>query len=152
MNVMASKQALLMILVLGSANAVAATSKCEGTNESAIADLNNAPIEEMQKPSKRKSADCVEIASFISRNKTRPGASNVGKGNNKPGASSSGAYVPKTKDDNTPWRFDMNQNGKRMTAEEFDAWMKAKGINVATGKPKAAAPELECKPSKEVKC
>lgn len=43
-------------------------------------------------------------------------------------------YVPKTKDDNTPWRFDMNQNGKRMTAEEFDAWMKAKGIHVATGK------------------
>jgi hypothetical protein len=45
-----------------------------------------------------------------------------------------GAYVPQTKYDNTPWRFDMNQNGKRMTAEEFDAWMKAKGIHVATGK------------------
>ena len=53
-----------------------------------------------------------------------------------------GAYVPLTKDDNTPWRFDMSQNGKRMTAVEFDAWMKAKGIRVATGKPKqAAAPE-----------
>jgi len=64
----------------------------------------------------------------------------------------SGAYVPKTKDDNSPWRFDMNQNGKRMTAEEFAAWMKAKGITVATGKPSgtaaaapAAAPESDKK-------
>jgi hypothetical protein len=54
-------------------------------------------------------------------------------------ASSSGAYKPKTKDDNTPWRFDMNQNGKRMTADEFAAWMKAKGINVAPGKPAGSA-------------
>ena len=46
-----------------------------------------------------------------------------------------GAYVPLTKDDNSPWRFDMTQNGKRMTSVEFDAWMKAKGIRVATGKP-----------------
>lgn len=50
-------------------------------------------------------------------------------------ASAPGAYVPLTKDDNTPWRFDMSQNGKRMTSVEFDAWMKAKGIRVATGKP-----------------
>jgi rare lipoprotein A len=46
-----------------------------------------------------------------------------------------GAYVPKTPHDNSPWRFDMQQNGKRMSAEEFSAWMKAKGIRVATGKP-----------------
>ena len=50
-----------------------------------------------------------------------------------------GAYVPLTKDDNSPWRFDMSQNGKRMTAVEFDAWMKAKGIRVATGMPKQDA-------------
>ena len=50
-------------------------------------------------------------------------------------ANAPGAYVPLTKDDNTPWRFDMSQNGKRMTSAEFDAWMKAKGIRVATGKP-----------------
>ena len=37
------------------------------------------------------------------------------------------AYKPQTEFDNTPWRFDMSQNGKRMTAEEFDAWMKARG-------------------------
>ena len=54
------------------------------------------------------------------------------------GTASSGSYKPKTKDDNSPWRFDMNQNGKRMTADEFAAWMKTKGITVATGKPGGA--------------
>ncbi|TZF90829.1 hypothetical protein [Cognatilysobacter lacus] len=43
------------------------------------------------------------------------------------------SYKPQTQYDNTPWRFDMNQNGKRMTADEFDAWMKAKGVRVAKG-------------------
>jgi hypothetical protein len=35
----------------------------------------------------------------------------------------------------------MQQNGRSMTAEEFDAWMKARGIRVAKGapaKPKSA--------------
>jgi rare lipoprotein A len=50
-------------------------------------------------------------------------------------SSAPGAYVPLTKDDNTPWRFDMQQNGRQMTSAEFDTWMKAKGIRVATGKP-----------------
>ncbi|WP_343226243.1 hypothetical protein [Lysobacter sp. 5GHs7-4] len=45
------------------------------------------------------------------------------------------AYQPKTRYDNTPWRFNMEQNGKRMTADEFDAWMKAKGVRVAKGAP-----------------
>lgn len=39
-------------------------------------------------------------------------------------------YKPKTEFDNTPWRFNMTQNGKRMTADEFDAWMKARGVRV----------------------
>ncbi|CAN5670316.1 hypothetical protein BH23PSE2_BH23PSE2_09510 [soil metagenome] len=43
-------------------------------------------------------------------------------------------YQPKTEFDNTPWRFDMNQNGKRMTADEFDAWMSARGIRIVGGK------------------
>lgn len=42
-------------------------------------------------------------------------------------------YKPQTAFDNTPWRFDMNQNGKRMTADEFDAWMKSRGVRVAKG-------------------
>ncbi|RZA18614.1 MAG: hypothetical protein EOP93_10805 [Lysobacteraceae bacterium] len=43
------------------------------------------------------------------------------------------AYKPKTEFDNTPWRFNMTQDGKRMTADEFDAWMKSRGVRVAKG-------------------
>jgi predicted small lipoprotein YifL len=35
------------------------------------------------------------------------------------------------------YRFNMSQGDKKMTADEFDAWMKANGIRVARG---AAAP------------
>jgi rare lipoprotein A len=37
-----------------------------------------------------------------------------------------------------PWRFDMKQDGKPMTADEFDAWMKSRQVRVATGKPEKA--------------
>ncbi|MGO4223438.1 hypothetical protein AB4Y64_16465 [Lysobacter sp. TAF61] len=50
-----------------------------------------------------------------------------------------GEYKPKTQFDNTPYRFNMNQNGKKMTAEEFDAWMKSRGIRVAKGAPGGGA-------------
>ena len=50
------------------------------------------------------------------------------------------AYKPQTAFDNTPWRFDMTQNGKRMTAAEFDAWMKSRGVRVARGAAPVAAP------------
>jgi len=33
------------------------------------------------------------------------------------------------------YRFDMQQDGKVMTADEFDAWMKSRRVRVATGKP-----------------
>ncbi|KAF1709482.1 hypothetical protein CSC70_11395 [Pseudoxanthomonas kalamensis DSM 18571] len=59
-------------------------------------------------------------------------------------------YQPKTQYDNTPWRFDMSQNGKRMTAEEFDAWMKARGVRVAKGAP-AATPVAETAPAESAK-
>lgn len=56
-------------------------------------------------------------------------------------------YKPKTEFDNTPWRFNMTQNGKRMTADEFDAWMKSRGVRVvgrkdtpASEAPAASAP------------
>ena len=48
-------------------------------------------------------------------------------------------YAPTTQFDNTPWRFNMNQEGKKMTAEQFDAWMKAKGIHVVKAHAPAAA-------------
>ncbi len=38
------------------------------------------------------------------------------------------------------YRFDMMQNGKVMTPVEFDAWMKARGLHVATGKPGTPEP------------
>jgi hypothetical protein len=50
-----------------------------------------------------------------------------------PSSTDPAAYKPKTEFDNTPWRFDMSQNGKRMTAAEFDSWLKAKGVRVAKG-------------------
>ena len=42
-------------------------------------------------------------------------------------------YKPRTEFDNTPWRFNMSQNGKNMTADEFSAWMKSRGVRVARG-------------------
>lgn len=37
------------------------------------------------------------------------------------------------------YRFDMDQEGRRMSADEFDAWMKARGVRVAKGAPAPAA-------------
>ena len=42
-------------------------------------------------------------------------------------------YKPRTQFDNAPWRFNMTQNGKRMTADEFSAWMQSRGVRVAKG-------------------
>ena len=46
------------------------------------------------------------------------------------------------------WRFDMQQDGKAMTADEFDAWMQSRRARVATGKagkpdPRAAAASVD---------
>ena len=47
-----------------------------------------------------------------------------------PSSSHAAAAVPA----GTDWRFDMRQDGKAMTADEFDAWMRARRARVATGK------------------
>ncbi|MDR0182815.1 hypothetical protein [Lysobacter arvi] len=61
------------------------------------------------------------------------------------------AYKPKTQFDNTPYRFNMHQNGKKMTADEFDAWMKSRGFRVAKGNGGGAAPAAGAAPAgKEV--
>jgi hypothetical protein len=57
----------------------------------------------------------------------------------KPLSGAAGAYQPKP-GEATAWRFDMTQNGKRMTADEFDAWMKARGVRVVKGPAAVAAP------------
>lgn len=47
----------------------------------------------------------------------------------------------------TDYRFDMRQDGKPMTVKEFDAWMKARRVSVATGKPgKLARIDAKVKP------
>ncbi|MCD8470436.1 hypothetical protein LPH60_08560 [Xylella taiwanensis] len=37
---------------------------------------------------------------------------------------------PRGSDNVAKYRFDMTQNGQRMTADQFDAWMKANGIHI----------------------
>jgi hypothetical protein len=49
-------------------------------------------------------------------------------------------YKPRTQYDNTPWRFNMTQNGKNMTADEFSAWMKSRGVRVARGRTPVEVP------------
>ena len=63
------------------------------------------------------------------------------------GTPAGGAYVPRTEHDNTPWRFNMQQDGQSMSADKFDEWMKSKGVRVATGKP--ATPLVQNCPTPE---
>lgn len=44
-------------------------------------------------------------------------------------------------------RFEMTQHGQRMTADDFDAWMKARGIRVVKGAPASAARTGRAKPT-----
>jgi hypothetical protein len=55
------------------------------------------------------------------------------------------ASAPQETRDGLAGRFYMTQNGRRMTADDFDAWMQAKGIRVAKGKAPepTAAPVVE---------
>lgn len=46
---------------------------------------------------------------------------------------------PKARGDDS--RFEMTQNGRRMSADDFDAWMKSRGIRIAQG-PGGAKPEV----------
>jgi hypothetical protein len=77
-------------------------------------------------------ATCADLATV-----TQPGS---------PGAIDPATYQKRTEFDNTPWRFNMSQDGRNMTADEFSAWMKSRGVRVARGaapKPAAPAPEGE---------
>jgi len=42
-------------------------------------------------------------------------------------------------------RFNMTQDGKKMTPEDFDAWMKAQGIRIVPAKPAVIVPPVESK-------
>ena len=126
---------------------VMAAGKCASVRTESTFELINAPAEEMLNSRNSTAINCVFLKDFISRLNAKAGSLDLPR-------TDIGAYIPKTKDDNSPWRFDMSQNGKRMTSVEFDAWMKAKGIRVATGKAGAEAPALppECTPSQGIKC
>ena len=126
---------------------VMAAGKCASVRTESTFELINAPAEEMLNSRNSTAVTCVFLKDFISRLNAKAGSLDLPR-------TDIGAYIPKTKDDNSPWRFDMSQNGKRMTSVEFDAWMKAKGIRVATGKAgaEAPAPPPECTPSQEIKC
>jgi hypothetical protein len=56
-------------------------------------------------------------------------------------------YKPRTEFDNTPWRFSMSQDGQRMTADDFAAWMEARGIRISKGVPRTAeSPAVQADP------
>ena len=125
----------ILSLTLLPALATAATAPCRAPMLAPMP--ASVPASEMLHASPALST-CVNLTSYLERLR-QPAP-----------AAASTAYVPKTANDNTPWRFDMNQNGRRMTSGEFDAWMKAKGIRVATGKPgaqAAAAPVVQAAPA-----
>ncbi|MBB1473554.1 septal ring lytic transglycosylase RlpA family protein [Luteimonas sp. MC1782] len=46
------------------------------------------------------------------------------------------------------WRFDMRQDGKAMSADEFDAWMKSRRARVATGRAGTPDPYGSAAPAK----
>jgi rare lipoprotein A len=65
-------------------------------------------------------------------------AANAGERPPQQGAAASRAPTATNDADayaNTDWRFDMRQDGRTMTADEFDAWMLSRRARVATGKP-----------------
>jgi hypothetical protein len=63
----------------------------------------------------------------------------------------SAGYVPQTKWDNTPWRFNAGGAGKKFTAADFDAWMVAHGVHISKGSSATpvAQPPAQESPSEE---
>ena len=55
--------------------------------------------------------------------------------------------VPAAMPANTDWRFDMRQDGRTMSADEFDAWMLSRRARVATGKPGVPGPRTIVDPA-----
>jgi hypothetical protein len=42
-------------------------------------------------------------------------------------------------------RFEMTQNGRKMSVQDFDAWMKARGIRIAKGASPKSQPKVAAK-------
>lgn len=54
--------------------------------------------------------------------------------------------VPAAASGNNDWRFDMRQDGRIMTADEFDRWMRSRRARVATGRPGTPDPQIASAP------
>lgn len=67
-----------------------------------------------------------------------PGAQGATAADPSPAASQASRAVPAPSSAANGNRFYMQQGGRNMTAGEFDAWMGARGIRVATGRPEPA--------------
>lgn len=109
---------------------LAATGQQSGAPPRALArDASDETLSVVQVLSRVSGEDCLDVAKVASS----AGSTGI------PAPIDPAAYKPRTEFDNTPWRFDMNQNGKSMTADEFTAWMEAKGVRVVNRAPVAAA-------------
>jgi hypothetical protein len=104
----------------------------------------------------RQGAAHVLMASAFdaSHGKTQPlirldGTLEAAKGKKKsPKATPKAAAAPAAQPTDTSKRFNMTQDGKRMTADDFDAWMKKNGYRVATGAPAQSKEQEPTKGSK----
>ena len=67
----------------------------------------------------------------------------------KPAAPAKPAAQAETRLADPSNRFNMTQGGKKMTADDFDAWMKKNGYRVATGAPAKAKEEEPQKGAKK---
>jgi rare lipoprotein A len=141
-------RSVLLVSLFLPAIATAATAPCGAASAPPVPATVPAP--EMYRAPPALSA-CVNVNDFIARARKPAPQQVAAREQAAPAAASAPAsapaYKPKTEHDNSPWRFDMSQNGRRMTAEEFDAWMKAKGIRVATGKPGPATATAAAAPA-----
>jgi hypothetical protein len=107
------KALFAVALVVGLSPLSAFASNCSMQNSSTPL-TQSAPDEELHWRSASPAGTCLAV-----REKKAPAAESAPAAT-KPAASGGGSY-----------RFNMSQNGKRMTADEFDAWMKANGIRIA---------------------
>lgn len=57
------------------------------------------------------------------------------------------ALASEVRIDTSEYRFDMQQNGRVMSADEFDAWMRARRVRVATGRPGTPDPQPQHVPA-----
>lgn len=127
---------IFLSLVLGFSPLVQAA--CEPVSVEVFVNLENVPAQEMTTQNGFTLQNCVSVADFIARHTIASRAAPA-----RPATPYSGGN-----------RFNMTQNGKKMTADDFDAWMREKGIRVAGGKApeQEQVPVVACTPTKKKPC